>query len=119
MITSRSQGYSSGMLTGANDPNINFGGQCEDGLKMIIIIGEVSLNDDGSLPTDGSSGSSANSPQSGGIQPPAGKSGTIHTPNVTYVARDVCDIACMYTNTSKVNVLIEVVLYIPLYNRLE
>ena len=63
------QGYSNGMLKGVNDPNINSGGQCEDGLKMIIIIGEVPLEPDGSLPTDGSSASSSVTPQSTSVRP--------------------------------------------------
>ena len=34
-------GYSNGILRDADDETINSGGQCELGIRMIIIIGEV------------------------------------------------------------------------------
>ena len=33
-------GYSDGNLSSANDQSINYGGQCADGLKMVVLIGE-------------------------------------------------------------------------------
>ena len=36
-------GYSNGELANANNASINSGGQCSDGLRMIIVIGEVTL----------------------------------------------------------------------------
>ena len=34
-------GYSNGQPRDANNPLINSGGQCTDGLKMVVLIGEV------------------------------------------------------------------------------
>lgn len=35
------QGYYNGVPGDADDDSINSGGQCEDGPKMIVVIGEV------------------------------------------------------------------------------
>ena len=34
-------GYSNGQPRDANNPSISSGGQCTDGLKMVVLIGEV------------------------------------------------------------------------------
>ena len=41
-------GYSNGLLRDANNQSINWGGQCDLGVRMIFVIGDVSPN---SLPT--------------------------------------------------------------------
>ena len=33
-------GYSTGIASGANNPSMNYGGQCLDGLKMVVRIGQ-------------------------------------------------------------------------------
>ena len=53
------------MPSSANNPSIHFGGQCELGVKMIIIIGEVPLLPSGSPPTQ-----NGNLPDTGGVQLP-------------------------------------------------
>lgn len=47
-------GYSNGSLKDVDEKSINSGGQCKEGLKMIVVIGDVPL--------------SAYSPRSRGLQ---------------------------------------------------
>ena len=83
--------YNSSVPSSANDPTMHSGGQCELGVKMIIIIGEVPLLPNGSLPTQNGS-----LPNTGGVQPPdtggvqpSGKTGGIYNCMCMYVC-------CMY-----------------------
>ena len=38
-------GYSNGSLKDVDEKSVNSGGQCKEGLKMIVVIGDVPLSD--------------------------------------------------------------------------
>ena len=49
------KGYYNGVLTDINEPSINAGGQCEEGIKLILLIGNAPLPGlDSEIPGPGS-----------------------------------------------------------------